>query len=58
MRKMKITNITISESYRPVVITGATIQIFLLLLSSLILDGGTFLRIACIGALAFWTSVS
>ena len=54
---MKIINKIISESYKPVLLCGTVLQIFLLFFSSLMLDGGTFFSITCVGALAFWVSV-
>jgi ABC-type transport system involved in cytochrome c biogenesis permease subunit len=54
---MKTTSKVLSKSYKPAVFCGFALQIFLLLFSSLILDGGAFLRITCVSALAFWTSV-
>jgi hypothetical protein len=53
---MKIHNTVISESYKPVLLFAFLLQIFLLVFSSLFLDGGNFLRIACVGSLAFWSS--
>ena len=55
---MGTTSEVLSKSYRPAVFRGLALQIFILLFSSLILDGGTFLRITGVGALAFWTSVA